>query len=198
MKAVDFSGLRSTDCNHIRCQIAELSGRINASDERCNEAANDIIQRVTIEPGSLSILIKMNALYPSGQDTHTIPTHEIRVPFQTKRRGVEAKIIIGGGTGSLPQPDHKLINTIQQAFAWQRRLVEEPDCTIDQLALQSTTDPTRVTRYLPLAFLAPDIIEAVLLGKQPVDLNVQRLKKISPIPSDWQAQRELLGFTNTH
>ena len=55
-------------------------------------------------------------------------------------------------------------------------------------------DASDVTRFLPLAFLAPDIVEAILDGRQPVDLNVERLKKVSPIPADWNTQRWQLGF----
>ena len=54
--------------------------------------------------------------------------------------------------------------------------------------------PSDVTRFLPFAFLAPDIVEKILDGRQPIELNVERLKKVGPIPADWNAQRRLLGF----
>jgi hypothetical protein len=46
---------------------------------------------------------------------------------------------------------------------------------------------------LPLAFLAPDIVEAILQGRQPVELTVLRLKRIG-LPLSWVEQRRLLGF----
>jgi site-specific DNA recombinase len=73
-------------------------------------------------------------------------------------------------------------------------LAEEPGCSIDRLAKHSSIDASDVTRFLPLAFLAPDIVEAILTGKQPVDLNVERLRKLGSIPKEWTAQRQLLGF----
>jgi site-specific DNA recombinase len=78
-----------------------------------------------------------------------------------------------------------------------RLLTEEPDWSIDKLAQYSSIDASDVTRYLPLAFLAPDITDAILRGRQPVDLNVERLKKIGPIPFDWTDQKRLLGFDNS-
>jgi site-specific DNA recombinase len=46
-----------------------------------------------------------------------------------------------------------------------------------------------------LAFLAPDIQAAILDGHQPLQLNRQRLARITSMPMCWSAQRRLLGFT---
>ena len=75
-------------------------------------------------------------------------------------------------------------------------LTEEEGWSIDKLAEHSSMDASNVTRYLPLAFLAPDIVEAICNGTQPIDLNVERLKKMGPIPADWAHQKRLLGFEN--
>jgi site-specific DNA recombinase len=47
-------------------------------------------------------------------------------------------------------------------------------------------------RLLRLSFLAADIIEAILTGKQPVDLTANRLANTPEIPVDWAAQRTLI------
>jgi len=49
-----------------------------------------------------------------------------------------------------------------------------------------------VIRSFRFAFLAPDITEAILEGRQPPSLTVERLR--DPIPYDWDEQRRLLGF----
>jgi site-specific DNA recombinase len=49
-----------------------------------------------------------------------------------------------------------------------------------------------VARLVRLGFLAPDIIEAILSNRQPVQLTVDRLR--DPIPFDWDEQRRLFGF----
>lgn len=45
---------------------------------------------------------------------------------------------------------------------------------------------------LPLAWLAPDITEAILEGRQPRGLTVKRL--LAKLPMDWEEQRWVLGF----
>lgn len=50
-----------------------------------------------------------------------------------------------------------------------------------------------VWKILRLAFLAPDIVEAIIDGKQPVNLTLRRVNDIQ-ISADWRLQREALGF----
>jgi site-specific DNA recombinase len=52
-----------------------------------------------------------------------------------------------------------------------------------------------VSSVLPLAFLAPDIVEAIAKGQRPADLTAHRLIRHHNLPVSWAAQRQLLGFT---
>ena len=49
-------------------------------------------------------------------------------------------------------------------------------------------------RLCGLAFLAPDIQAAILVGRQPISLNLKRLIAIS-IPTSWEAQRALFEMS---
>jgi len=51
-----------------------------------------------------------------------------------------------------------------------------------------------VSRVLPIAYLAPDIVEAILEGRQPPELTAKRLRGLPEIPLAWAEQRRLLGF----
>ena len=54
---------------------------------------------------------------------------------------------------------------------------------------------TEVSRVPPLAFLAPRIVEAILDGRQAEELTVKSLKRLGPLPSDWEAQQKLLRIS---
>lgn len=56
-------------------------------------------------------------------------------------------------------------------------------------------DRIEISRFLPLALFAPDIVEAILAGTQPVDLTIKKLRRIPALPYAWDEQRSLLGFT---
>lgn len=53
-----------------------------------------------------------------------------------------------------------------------------------------------IRKLVRLAFLAPDIQQAIMDGQQPVGLTLQVLRE-SDIPSSWDAQRRTLGFTQS-
>jgi site-specific DNA recombinase len=49
-----------------------------------------------------------------------------------------------------------------------------------------------VSRLVRLAFLAPDIVTAILNGRHPPQLTANRLMDDTRLPLDWRGQRELL------
>ena len=51
-----------------------------------------------------------------------------------------------------------------------------------------------VSRVLRLAFLAPDIVEAILGGRHPVELTAERVLVHEDLPLNWREQRHRLGF----
>ena len=57
-----------------------------------------------------------------------------------------------------------------------------------------TVSPSYVTRLLRLAYLAPDIVTAIIDGRQPPGLTANTLMKNTRLPFRWEAQRKRLGF----
>jgi len=118
----------------------------------------------------------------------------LEVPFEIKRRGVEAKLVLAQGASSAS--DDVLIMLIAKAHRWMHQLAEGGDLSITALAESEAEDRNEISRILPLAFLAPDSVEAIRAGTQPVDLTAKRLKRIGHLPFAWPAQRDLLGFSD--
>ena len=53
----------------------------------------------------------------------------------------------------------------------------------------------RLTSLIRLSYLAPDIVRALLEGRQPIELTPTRLLRLSKdLPHDWSEQRHVLGF----
>ena len=65
-------------------------------------------------------------------------------------------------------------------------------CNLYRLANQAGLNERYVSRILECAFLAPDIVEAILAGRQPSGLTVRKLW--NKLPMDWVEQRKHLGF----
>jgi hypothetical protein len=86
-----------------------------------------------------------------------------------------------------------LVKTLRRAWNWRLSLERGRVCSAAELARAEGCTVRYVTRILRLAYLAPDIIEAILAGRQPGELTLARLLKID-LPLDWHAQREALRF----
>jgi len=60
--------------------------------------------------------------------------------------------------------------------------------------------PVQIVRFsdpvlVRLSYLSPEIVRAILVGKQPVELSATRLVMLSKdLPHDWRSQRQVLGF----
>ena len=65
------------------------------------------------------------------------------------------------------------------------------------LAREAKVEDGEISRVLALAFLAPDPIEAILSGNQPIELTARHLKRLKPLPLAWTDQRRMLGFPPT-
>ena len=63
---------------------------------------------------------------------------------------------------------------------------------IADLAHKSKCSAAHVSRRITLAFMAPDIVNKILAGRQPLELTPERLKKACPLPVSWEEQRALL------
>lgn len=100
------------------------------------------------------------------------------------RRGRNLKLVLRSAEEQKPNADLELIALIRKAEIARQQLFNGSSMTNDR-----TTE--RVAR---LAFLAPDIITAILEGRQPPSLAPRRLMKHAAIPLDWKAQRKALGF----
>jgi site-specific DNA recombinase len=85
-----------------------------------------------------------------------------------------------------------LLKALARAHAWyQRVLIGE---VFDQRALARQAGLTEryVGKVFPCAFLAPDIVESILEGRQPGDLTFAKLAE--GIPLSWAEQRQRFGF----
>ncbi len=108
-------------------------------------------------------------------------------------RGPIVRLGSASCSGSTSNPDARLIATPARAHHWSEELRTGVASSVGDLVTRHGVDQGDVSRCLPLAFLAPDIVEAILQGRQPVELTVLRLKRIG-LPLSWVEQRCLLGF----
>jgi site-specific DNA recombinase len=90
--------------------------------------------------------------------------------------------------------DPALLRIVARAHNIQEHLMQKR-LTLHATASQEHVTPGYVSRLLRLSSLAPDIISAIVNGKNPPQLTAKKLMRLAlEIPVDWTAQRKLLGF----
>ena len=118
----------------------------------------------------------------------------VRIPMTWKRRGGRKVIVAPDGgdawAPARPCPDQALIRAIVRAHRWKRMLDEGKYRSASELAEAEGVTRSFVTRLLRLTLLAPDIVEAILDGRQPKGMQLEDLT--GTLPSVWGEQRQRL------
>jgi ParB-like chromosome segregation protein Spo0J len=100
-----------------------------------------------------------------------------------------------GQQETLSRPDPDFIKAVANAHVWARQLIRGEVASIAGIALREGLSRSHASRLLDLAFLSPDIVEAILEGRQPPGLNVKVLTRRRSLPLCWKDQRRILGFS---
>jgi site-specific DNA recombinase len=116
------------------------------------------------------------------------------VTARLRRVGREMRMLVEN-TNDQTTADPGLLRIIARAHDVQARLMQNTDLTVHVIANQERVSANYVYRLLRLPSLAPDIITAIINGKNPPQLTAKKLMRLTPqIPVDWAEQRKLLGF----
>ena len=127
----------------------------------------------------------------AGGDDHEQHLTVLTIPARLKRTGIEMRMVVEDGSEPA-NVDPVLVRLLLRAHAIRARLLEEPSLPLKEIAAEEGISSSYVTRLLRLAFLAPDIVTAILNGRHPPQLTANRLMDDTRLPLDWVAQRELL------
>ena len=150
-----------------------------------------LVTRVQVQAASITISIDRKAI----SEALSITDHDdfekcitITLPAERRRLSKEKKLIIPAHAPA-SNPDTNLIKAIVRANKWFGMLRDGKAASISDIARSEKLQRSYVSALMPLAFLAPDITQAILEGRQPFGLTLDRLLHLSPLPMEWSAQR---------
>jgi hypothetical protein len=110
------------------------------------------------------------------------------------QRGGRKQILSPPGTAPwspAPRVDGALVKAVVRAHRWRHMLESGEYSSSAELAKVEKVNDSYLSRILRLTLIAPDIIEAILSGRQPSTLQLDDL--LRPLPSAWERQRSELG-----
>jgi hypothetical protein len=115
----------------------------------------------------------------------------VRIPMRFKRQGGRKRILAPDGSDLAPparaQPDGTLVKALARAWRWQRQLDAGVYMSLAEIAAAEKLSPSYVSRIARLALLAPDLVEAILVGSLNQGVILDRLEKGMSV--EWEEQR---------
>jgi hypothetical protein len=165
--------------------------KLLALDEkgRC-QLVRERVEKVVISNGSVQVALKDGSSTASSRRQPRL--RAIRLPFDVVRRGGAARILVNGRPEPPAGPNPSLVKAIARGYRWRERLLSGEVRSLGEIARREGVTPAYVGRVLPLGFLAPDIVQAILGGRLLSSRIV--LDQARDLPVDWGAQRRALGL----
>jgi hypothetical protein len=119
-------------------------------------------------------------------------TVTVRIPISIHRRGGRKLVLSPDGTNFMTtvqgrHVDNAMVKAVARAFRWREMLENGTHSTIAEIAAAEKINESYVGRILRLTLLAPDIVEAILGGRQPAAMTLAVLMK--PFAVGWTDQR---------
>ena len=156
-----------------------------------------LVDKVDVHVTGVDVRLRMNgtprARPRNGQEgrvTDDDQTVTVRIPLVFKKHGGRKIVIAPDGHAwepPMPLVDSRLVRALARAFRWRRLLNEGAHATFEELAKAEGVSQSYVSRVLRLTLLAPDIIEAILDGRQPEGMRLEDL--LEAVPVEWAEQR---------
>ena len=120
----------------------------------------------------------------------------VSVPLTIRRRGGRKQIIgpdgavarqSDNGAGVVPvHGDPALIKALARGFRWRRMLEEGRYASISEMAKAEGIERGYLGSLLRLTLLAPEMVEAILEGRQPEGVTLPKM--MEPFPVEWRQQ----------
>jgi hypothetical protein len=157
-----------------------------------------MLKSVVVEANALRLTFSCEGLFAalqiSDKGRDGISDYDYRVLAKFTRRSGQMKIIIEPADELEGGIDEALIQSIGRAHAWFEQLQSGDVGSVRDIAARENFTTSYVMRYLRLAFLAPDIVETILKGRQPPGISVRKLTNFKQLPASWIEQRQLLNI----
>ncbi len=113
-------------------------------------------------------------------------TVTLHIPFRVVKRGGRKEMQLPDSAAQPRRTDNTLVKALARAFRWKRMLASSEYATVAELAEREGIASSYMTRVLSLTLLAPDIVEAILDGRQGPEVTLTRM--LEPLPQEWRRQ----------
>ena len=181
---------------------AEIGGRWPEFPmARKRDVLTALIERIEVRIDQIDIRLRprrlgalLDRVATPSQGVSDDETEILSVPVRLRRAGREIRMVIDGTDRFPAKADARLIKLLLRARRFNATIAQGEGVPFAALAQREGVSGSYFTRLVRLSYLAPDITQAILDGRQPHDLTAEKLLAHSRLPLAWQDQRIVLGF----
>jgi len=113
-------------------------------------------------------------------------TMRVIVPLTIRKRNGRPKILPPENAGmadqEAPGQDPHILRALGRAWAWRRMLESGKAATIDDIAAAENVTNRFVSRTMRLAYLAPEVLERLVLWRVPPAVSMNELIEVTYLP----------------
>ena len=201
-RLVERFGAAGMPGEHMRKMLgraARLAAALSRSQEERAKLVRGLVEQVIVDDKMLTIKLRRGPLL--GGDIASSASQDasgsavgLSTAVVFKRRAAETKLVLPGLAehAHSSRCDPALIKAIARGRSWFEELAIGRARSLQELAKREGITRRYIRRLVGLAFLSPQLVEAILQGRQPVELTATRLTELD-LPLDWTEQHKLLA-----
>ena len=137
------------------------------------EDTGTLIERVELRRDGMQITLNLRGLLPADRFLAGGACLRVTrlVPLQMRRRGVETRLVLPGEALATPRTDPALLRALARGHQWFGELAAGTATSTSEIATREGLSDSYVRHMVPLALLAPAIVESICAGRQGVCLS---------------------------
>jgi site-specific DNA recombinase len=194
LEAAQKTDLDSGQIDRVLHAARTWRHRLQSEAEQTSAIA-ELVDRVELKSDGIRVSIKL-PIADVEKSRAQLP-EQVAIsrwfPMQLERRGVELRLIVGDHNRSVAVIDLALVKAVARAHRWFDELSTGKAGSLAAIAAREGLAVRYVGRLIRLAFLAPEIVVAIVEGRQPTTLTAEALTRRIELPLSWCAQRTALN-----
>jgi hypothetical protein len=193
------AGMPSEQVRKMLGRAGRLAAALRGSPAERAKTVRELVEKIVVDEKTIIIKLRRGPLLggdvpSSASEAAGDSAIELTAEIAFTRRGAETKLVLPGlaHQKQTARCDAALIKAIARGRAWFEELAMGRARTLQELAKRDGISRRYIRRLVGLAFLSPQLVEAILQGRQSVELTATRLTELD-LPLDWTEQHELLA-----
>jgi DNA invertase Pin-like site-specific DNA recombinase len=176
------------------CVIDQARALAQISEDEYWPTVRPLIDRIIVHPDGLDLVVNAcrlrSVLLPESRPADISITLTRTIPVVLHRTGHDLRLVVNNGpaAGEAGRLDSALLKYIARGQEWFRQLTTGERVSVRAIAQAEGLCERHVSRVLTSSLLAPEIIERIVEGRQPIGLTVRSLRERPPML--WEAQRQ--------